>query len=359
MKRGATIASLVACAAAGVVVAFALAATPIAGADGGTTGTTTTTEPPPTPPTTTTTTAPPPPPAPRGPRLIVQGTTIGGVLVGGLSAREAKQVVRAAFARPLRLVVSPTRTMVEAPRDLGASAHVDTAVQRALTYRSSGLNVPLAVEVPVTNLERYARGLGRTLDRAPVDSHWVLRKLRPFPSEPVAGRHLNRVLTARLIVHALRTHERDPIQVPFQVLKPKVTFDSIGHAIVIRRGDNHLFLYNGDHFVRRFEVATGRSSYPTPLGHFEVVVKQRDPWWYPPAGSDWAKGKEPVPPGPGNPLGTRWMGLSEPNVGIHGTPDAASIGYSASHGCIRMRIDEAEWLFDHVEVGTQVFIVAA
>ena len=40
-------------------------------------------------------------------------------------------------------------------------------------------------------------------------------------------------------------------------------------------------------------------------------------------------------------------------------PDAASIGYSASHGCIRMRIPEAEWLFDHVEVGTQVFIVAA
>ena len=64
-------------------------------------------------------------------------------------------------------------------------------------------------------------------------------------------------------------------------------------------------------------------------------------------------------PGPGNPLGTRWMGISAPNVGIHGTPDAASIGYSASHGCIRMRIPEAEWLFDHVEVGTQVFIVAA
>jgi lipoprotein-anchoring transpeptidase ErfK/SrfK len=66
-----------------------------------------------------------------------------------------------------------------------------------------------------------------------------------------------------------------------------------------------------------------------------------------------------VPPGPGNPLGTRWMGLSAPGVGIHGTPDAASIGYSASHGCIRMRIPEAEWLFRHVELGTPIFIVAA
>ena len=51
------------------------------------------------------------------------------------------------------------------------------------------------------------------------------------------------------------------------------------------------------------------------------------------------------------------MGLSVPAVGIHGTPDAASIGYSASHGCIRMRISDAEWLFEQVSEGTKVFIV--
>ena len=53
------------------------------------------------------------------------------------------------------------------------------------------------------------------------------------------------------------------------------------------------------------------------------------------------------------------MGLGFDGVGIHGTPDAASIGYSASHGCIRMHIPDAEWLFNHVDVGTQVFIVSA
>jgi lipoprotein-anchoring transpeptidase ErfK/SrfK len=352
VKRGATLASLVACGAAGLLVAFALASTPIAGADEGTTGATTTAEPPP-----TTTTAPPP--RPPGSRLVPAGTTVGGTLVGGLSAAEATEVVRAAFARPLRLVVSPTRTMLVAPHDLGAAAHVSSAVKRALTYRQPGLNVPLAVDVPTSNVDRYTRQLGRTLDRAAVDSHWALRHLHPFPTEPTAGRHLNRVLISRAIVHALRAHDRTPLSVPFQALEPKVTPDSIGHAIVIRRGDNKLLLYNGSRFVRRFQVATGQSTYPTPLGHFAIVIKERNPWWYPPAGSAWAKGKEPVPPGPGNPLGTRWMGLSAPNVGIHGTPDAASIGYSASHGCIRMRIPEAEWLFNHVEVGTQVFIVAA
>jgi lipoprotein-anchoring transpeptidase ErfK/SrfK len=53
------------------------------------------------------------------------------------------------------------------------------------------------------------------------------------------------------------------------------------------------------------------------------------------------------------------MGLSAPGVGIHGTPSDASIGYSVSHGCIRMHIPEAEWLFNHVDVGTTVFIVSA
>ena len=50
-------------------------------------------------------------------------------------------------------------------------------------------------------------------------------------------------------------------------------------------------------------------------------------------------------------------GCRRPYVGIHGTPDAASIGYSASHGCIRMRIPDAEWLFQHVKIGTPVFII--
>jgi len=103
-------------------------------------------------------------------------------------------------------------------------------------------------------------------------------------------------------------------------------------------------------------VAVGQSQYPTPVGRFEIVTKQRNPWWYPP-NSAWAAGEQPVPPGPGNPLGTRWMGISAPGVGLHGTPDAASIGYSASHGCIRMRIPDAEWLFVHVRVGSPVWII--
>ena len=128
--------------------------------------------------------------------------------------------------------------------------------------------------------------------------------------------------------------------------------------IVIHRGSNRLYLYNGMRLNRLFPVATGQSVYPTPLGSLHIVVMWRNPWWYPP-NSPWAAGEKPIPPGPGNPLGTRWMGISAPGVGIHGTNNDASIGYSVSHGCIRMHVSDAEWLFNHVDIGTPVFIVAA
>ena len=127
--------------------------------------------------------------------------------------------------------------------------------------------------------------------------------------------------------------------------------------IVIRRASNELTLYNGDRVVRQFGVATGQAVYPTPLGKFQIVVKWKNPWWYPPA-SPWAKGKARAP-GPGDPLGARWIGLSAPGDWIHGTPQDGSIGSSLSHGCIRMHIPQAEWLFEHVDVGTPVYIVSA
>ena len=120
-----------------------------------------------------------------------------------------------------------------------------------------------------------------------------------------------------------------------------------------------LLYYRGEKLVRSFRVATGQPRYPTPVGRFDIVVKQTNPIWYPPQTSDWARGLEPVPAGPGNPLGTRWMGLSEPLIGIHGTPDNASIGTAASHGCVRVDIPEAEWLYSQIEIGTSVFIVEA
>src|SRR5262249_10008018 len=176
---------------------------------------------------------------------------------------------------------------------------------------------------------------------------------------------VRRTAAINAIVLALQRTQRGPVDVPAQVTEPQVKASSFGPIIVIHRDTKWLYLYEQVTtakqvtFWRRFEIATGQPIYPTPIGSFKIVVMERDPWWYPPPDAPWAKGAKPIPPGPGNPLGTRSVGLSAQGGGTHGTPDPASLGYSASHGCIRMFIPSAEWLFDHVQVGTPVIIVPA
>ena len=127
--------------------------------------------------------------------------------------------------------------------------------------------------------------------------------------------------------------------------------------IVINRAQHSLTLYRLDEVEKVYGVAVGSPMYPTPAGEYHIVNKQEQPTWTPPPESDWAKDAKPIPPGPGNPLGTRWMGLDTPNVGIHGTNSPTSIGYSVSHGCIRMSIPMVEDLFDRVRTGTPVEII--
>ena len=291
--------------------------------------------------------------------MIPAGVTVGGTLVGGLTPAEAREIVAKRFARKLPLVVTPTLTIAVSPAELGAAAQVRQAVDRASLVRRANVVVPLAVEIWETRLDNAVRRLDRRVRRDPVDAKIRLEHLTPVVEASVPGRKLRGDVTLREVRRALRTQQRDPLALSFREIPAKVTEADFRHAIVIRRETRKLYFYTEDKLKRVFRIATGQSSYPTPIGHFEIIVKQRDPWWYPPAGSAWAQGEEPVPPGPTNPLGTRWMGISSPYVGIHGTPNAYSIGYSASHGCVRMLIPEVEWLFERVDVGTPVFIVRA
>lgn len=298
----------------------------------------------------------PPPPEPVPVTVVPEGVTISGVAVGGMTAEEATAAVEAWFDLPVRFQFKK-KLWRASPSDLGGQPYVGGAVKRALAA-APGTALDLAVAVSGRAVRAYVASLDEAFSRPPKDSTVRLKGVRPYVTKAREGARVLRNPMAAAIVHALRTNARGPIPLEARLLEPKTTIASFGPIVVIRRESKKLYLYRGMRYWTRFGVATGQSVYPTPLGRFQIVVKQRDPWWYPPA-SPWADGKQPVPPGPGNPLGTRWMGLSAPLVGIHGTPDAASIGYSASHGCIRMRIPDAEWLFDHVDVGTTVFIVRA
>jgi lipoprotein-anchoring transpeptidase ErfK/SrfK len=290
------------------------------------------------------------------PATIPEGVTIAGIAVGGLAPDVATATVQQEFAQPLQLEVGTTEVLVT-PDVLGATAVVDRAIARALVAQPN-TNVSLGISIVTGSIADFVAKLAQRFDRAAVDSKLSLRHLRPFLSQERSGRKLNQRLAVRDINLALANGTREAITLVTTTLRPTSTRKNFGAVIVIRRGSNRLLLYNGMKYRRFFAVATGQTQYPTPLGRFRIVVKWRNPWWYPP-NSPWAEGQNPVPPGPDNPLGTRWMGLSAPGVGIHGTPSDGSIGYSVSHGCIRMHIPQAEWLFNHVAIGTPVFIVSA
>ena len=289
--------------------------------------------------------------------LMPAGVFVGKTEVGNLTPAQASVLVKTEFDEWLRLRFG-RRTILVTPQRLGATARIRLAIDQARRARP-GTRVPLFVNLRPGGVSRYVKALAKRFDRPARNAELTgLRGLRPWITKERVGRALKQRAAARAIVAALRTHSRMPTLIRAQRVDPGATRARFGPIVVIRRESKSLHLYRGMRLWKRLGVATGTSEYPTPIGRFSIATLQRHPWWYPPD-SDWAKGEKPIPPGPGNPLGTRWMGLTAPGVGIHGTPDAASIGYSASHGCIRMRIPEAEWLFSRLRVGTPVYIVRA
>jgi lipoprotein-anchoring transpeptidase ErfK/SrfK len=287
-------------------------------------------------------------------KVVPAGVQIGGVRVGGLNSEQARNAIRWWYDRPVRFVFYGKRWTVR-PAALGASVDADWAVRQVLQAKPNE-SLALKVDADSGAVQRYVRALDGRLSVEPVDATATLKGLRPVVATGKPGLELKRRQTAQRIEALLAVARRPQVVHPVaRTVAPSVTANSLGAVVVILRNRNELHLYKGSHPWRTFQVATGQAIYPTPVGDWHVVDLQRNPWWRPPD-SPWAEGLKPIPPGPGNPLGTRWMGLDAAGVGMHGTPDSASIGYSASHGCIRMRIPDAEWLFDHVRVGTPVFI---
>jgi hypothetical protein len=297
------------------------------------------------------------PDAARKPVVIAPGVTIAGVHVGDLTSEPARTRIEKAFGRPLRLRYGSKRWRIS-PRYLGANAAIDKAVADALRSGPRA-RVSLGVSATRPRIRRYVQRLNRLFSSEPVNASVIgVVRRRPAFSPATAGRTVRRDEMTNAIAYMLKTNQRTPLPLLMESVPPAVTPENFGPVIVVFRDSRRLTLFDGRRAVRTFPIATGQAQYPTPVGNYSIATMQRDPWWIPPPNSDWAQGKKPIPPGPGNPLGTRWMGTTAPLVGIHGTPDAASIGYSASHGCIRMRVPDAEALFGQVSVGTPVLIVA-
>ena len=120
----------------------------------------------------------------------------------------------------------------------------------------------------------------------------------------------------------------------------------VKRTIVVSLEDRKLALVEDGQVKKVYTVAIGKPSSPSPVGTFRIQRRVKNPVYQ-------HDGKV-VQPGPANPVGTRWMGLSVKGYGIHGTNEPRSIGKAASHGCIRMRQTDLEELFELVAVGTVV-----
>jgi L,D-transpeptidase ErfK/SrfK len=133
--------------------------------------------------------------------------------------------------------------------------------------------------------------------------------------------------------------------------------------LVVNVPQRMLFYRGADSSTLGYPIAVGRPGWPTPTGDFTVTVLERHPTWEVPRSileeSRRAGRIQPpvVPPGPNNPLGDFWMGLSLAGIGIHATNAPSSIFRTASHGCIRVHPDDIAQLFDRVEVGTSGRII--
>ncbi|CAB4700914.1 MAG: L,D-transpeptidase family protein [Actinobacteria bacterium] len=294
--------------------------------------------------------------APIARTTIRHGVTISGVSVSGLDMAAATAAVQAAFATSLQFTVDGKQFSLS-PVNM-ATPYIEGAVRKAKSA-PVGANIPLVVSVKGSDLRAFVARLAAKVNGKAIPARLLLQSQRPVLTPDVPGRLLKQGPVVTSLVHALTSGARRTLTFSTVPVKAGGAFttSAAGTMVVVSRVKNRLYLFDNGKTVKTFPVATGQSIYPTPTGTFHVIVKSKNPWWYPPTRNEWAKGLKPVPPGPNNPLGTRWMGLSVPGIGIHGTDEPSSIGYSASHGCIRMQVPDAEWLFDHLNVDTTVVIL--
>ena len=217
-------------------------------------------------------------------------------------------------------------------------AYSTQAVQRMVDRVRVAVSRPAKnakVNFAPANLTIRAAQIGRTIDSA---------KLRADIRRALVSQTDRRIVTA-----------------PIKRIQPTVTGDKLADeypiVVTVDRGGYRLSLFKDLKRVRVYPIAVGQAGLETPAGLYKIQNKAVNPAWHVP-NSPWAGSLAgTVIPGgtPQNPIKSRWLGVYD-GVGVHGTDARGSIGSNASHGCIRMLIEDVEKLYDEVPVGTPIFI---
>lgn len=310
---------------------------------------------------------------------IAEGVRVSGIDVGGMDAAEAKALLRKRVARPLDRPVTVRYEGVEYRLNeerLEAEVDLDAMVDRALAA-SRGGSLPQRVWRYATGGEVEARvrseisyskqavdeflaKVAGEIDRDPVDAH-----VEPGPSslavvDEQSGLEVEAGKLRERVVDAIHSANGRVVRAPARKVRPEVSIEDLAARyptyLTVDRTSFQLRLWKNLELDRTYTIAVGQAGYDTPTGVYTIQNKAVNPSWHVPD-SDWA-GKlagEVIPPGPDNPIKSRWMGIYD-GAGIHGTDQLSSLGSAASRGCIRMAIPEVQQLYELVGVGTPIFI---
>jgi lipoprotein-anchoring transpeptidase ErfK/SrfK len=308
---------------------------------------------------------------------ILPGVTVAGVDVGGMTRAEAlravKPLVQTDLDHQVQVQVAGESWPVS-PSDLGTKSDFRDVVDQAIALNSDYswvertyhrlLDRPVDASFDVgyshnpDRVRRFVETIAETVAVSPtnasvdfVDGELVLHR-------PEKGKELRLKYAEESLMEALTGRQAD-VRFDMRTLEPKVTTQELGYTIVVRLSELKLYLYRGLNLVKTYPVAAGQPAYPTPQGEWTIVNKVENPTWVNPAPDGWGAGMPAtIGPGPGNPLGTHALYLDAPGIRIHGTYDPGSIGTYASHGCVRMYIEDVMELFGIVPIGTPAHIVS-
>ena len=309
---------------------------------------------------------------------LLPGIVIAGVDVGGMSPEEALKAVRAAGRIQLDRVITvgyEEKKWTVTPRKLGAKSNARSLVDAALAESEStgmlakasmavfgnglDLDSELAITYPRQGIRGFIDGVSAALDREPIDagvdysSGWL-----EF-TEPKEGRRVLRKQSRRALSRALK-REQGRVTLAVKTTEPEVTEQKWDKALLVRIGENKLYLYEDGEITKEYVIATGMPDYMTPVGEYYITEKRYMPTWVNPDPEGWgANMPASIGPGPGNPLGTRALNWSIGGIRFHGTEATYSLGYNASHGCVRLSMPDIEELYELVDVGTPIVSLVA
>jgi lipoprotein-anchoring transpeptidase ErfK/SrfK len=306
---------------------------------------------------------------------IFPGSTIAGVDVGGMTEQEARRAIRRALQPQLTRTITIShddKTWEVTPKELGATSDARSRVRAALEESDNtgfikhvqmgvlgdelDFSSDVELKYPKEGVSAFIKGIAESYDKDAKDESidystgWI-----EF-TKPKDGRRVQQGESREALSAALDSGE-DGVELSVRTITPKED-DKYDKVILVHIGENMVYLYEDGKITHEYLVATGQPEYPTPTGEYEIVEKRYMPTWVNPAPDTWgASMPESIPPGISNPLGLRALNWSAPAIRFHGTQAIYSLGYNASHGCVRMSNEDVIELYDLVDVGTPIISV--